>query len=159
MILETKDSFVSLSDEFEWKENRQLKIIKAPDFFNERSQNPDQQIIDLMALSHPPPKLFILAVDSENTNKEKVIDQIRQLQDTFGERIIANLALTVPDIESFRELRDLQDTICISVTMATENLAAKYTECYLQRPCFKYNSNKYITDAVERRRTTLEKRR
>ncbi|XP_030599147.1 uncharacterized protein LOC115789777 [Archocentrus centrarchus] len=158
MILNNKDAFVTVSDSFEWKAKKLFKIIKTPDFFNEGCLNPDQQIIDLMALSYPGPKLFILAVDSENTKEEKVMAQIKQLQDAFGEKITSNLAVTLPDIESFQSLNHLREKLCIMLTIANENLASKCVEWCSGRQPFLYDYKSYIEKAVNRRRATLQNR-
>lgn len=159
MILNSRDAFVTTSDGFEWKAKKLFKIIKTPDFFSAACLNPDQQIIDLMALSYPGPKLFILAVDSENTKEEQVMAQIKQVQITFGEKITGNLAVTLPDIESFQAMKHLKEKFCIMLTIANENLASKCVEWCSGRQPFLYDYKSYVENAVDRRRATLHRKR
>ena len=77
-------AFVSDTNDFVVETNRSFKIINTPDFFDEEYPHPDQLIIDFMARFHPGPHLFILAIDPENTQEEKVTAQITKLQENFG---------------------------------------------------------------------------
>ncbi|XP_051269495.1 GTPase IMAP family member 8-like isoform X2 [Dicentrarchus labrax] len=109
MILSGEHNTVTKTNNFDVKKNDSFKIISTPDIFEQESLHPDQDIIDFMALSHPGPHLFILAIDSENTEEEKIVAQISKLQHTFGERITEHLVVTLPDIESFQSLSHLKE--------------------------------------------------
>lgn len=85
-ILSTYNAFTTMSENLVVAEDSSFKIINTPDFFDEENVHPDQQIIDFMALSYPGPHLFILAIDSENDQKENVMAQVRKLKETFGDK-------------------------------------------------------------------------
>lgn len=142
-----------------WAQNSSFKIINTPDFFDEESLHPDQQIIDFMALSYPGPDLFILSVDSENIQKEKVMAQVIKLQETFGEKVTAHLVVMLPNIESFNSLSHLNDLFSIWLQMNDENLARECRKTCCGRQGFLFDYKNYSQDVVMRRRTTLERRR
>ncbi|TMS07969.1 hypothetical protein E3U43_005452 [Larimichthys crocea] len=79
MILGSENYFTTQPDNFVVEKNNSFKIINTPDFFEEELLHPDHDIIDFMALSYPGPNLFILAVDSENSQEENVVAQISKL--------------------------------------------------------------------------------
>ncbi|XP_078018510.1 GTPase IMAP family member 4-like [Epinephelus lanceolatus] len=129
MILHNRpDAFDMTSNSFDTESNKSFKVINTPDFFDDRCLYPDQLIIDFMALSHPGPDLFILAIDSENTQEEKVVTQISKLQGIFGDNITANLVVTLPDLECFHSLRHLKYRFNTQVAVASENLASECAE-------------------------------
>lgn len=139
-------------------EDNSFKIINTPDFFDEANFNPDQQIIDFMALSYPGPDLFMLAIDSENTQEQNVMAQVKKLQGTFGEKVMEYLVVMLPDTESFTLLRHLNDRFNIWLP-TMENLAHDCRKLCCGRQSFVFDYKYYSQDVVMRQRTALEKRR
>ncbi|XP_040915313.1 GTPase IMAP family member 8-like isoform X2 [Toxotes jaculatrix] len=159
MILSSKNAFVTISNSHVVAESNLFKIINTADFLDEDCLYPDQQIIDFMAVSHPGPNLFILAVDSENTQEEKVVAQISRLQDAFGEKITAHLVVMLPDLESFHSLGHLRELFNILLAIANENLAKECRKWCQNHQPFLYDYKHYSQDVVMRRKTVLEKLR
>nr|XP_046231793.1 GTPase IMAP family member 8-like isoform X2 [Scatophagus argus] len=159
MILCDGNYFVKESNSFVVEKNNSFKIINTPNFFDEECLHPDQQIIDFMALSYPGPDLFILAIDSDNTQEETVVAQISKLQHIFGENITAHLVVTLPNIESFHSLGHLKDQFKTRLATANENLSSDCKKWCLGHRSFLYDYKNYSKDVVIRRRTVLEKRR
>ncbi|XP_070707127.1 uncharacterized protein [Pempheris klunzingeri] len=147
-----------MENELVWEESSSFKIINTPDFFDEESQHPDQDIIDIMAVSHPGPDLLILAIDSENTQEEQVVAQITKLQDAFGEEVTAHLVVMSPDIESSHSLIHLKEKFNIKLAIATEDLVSGCKRWCRGHQSFQYEYNNYSQNVVRRRRTALEKR-
>lgn len=141
------------------EKNNSFKIINTPDFFNEESLHPDQQIIDFMALTYPGPHLFILAIDSKHTQEEKVMAQINKLKEIFGDKITAHLVVTLPDIESFHSLGYLKKIVNFQLAIANENLAIECKKWCHDRHSFLFEYNHYSHEVVIRRRTAIEKGR
>ncbi|XP_051269498.1 GTPase IMAP family member 8-like [Dicentrarchus labrax] len=137
-------------------ENSSFKIINTPDFFDEESLLPDQHIIDLMALSHPGPDLFILTIDPENTQEVDVVAQISKLQHTFGERITEHLVVTLPDMESFHSPSHLKEIFNIWLA-PDESMASECRKWCSGRDPFLYDYKNYSQDVVTKRKTALEK--
>lgn len=159
MILDNKNVFVTISNDLVVGESNSFRIVNAPDFFDEEYLYPDQQIIDFMAVSHPGPNLFILAIDSENTKEENVRLQISKLQDTFGKEVTAHLVVMLPDIESFHLLSHLNELFNIRLAIANENLAKECKKWCLSHQQFLYDYKNYSQDVVTRRKEALVKRR
>ena len=139
-------------------EDNSFKLINTPNFFDEANLVQDQQIIDLMALSYPGPHLFLLAIDSENTQEQNVMAQVKKLQDTFGETVTEYLVLMLPDMESFTLLRHLNKRFHVWLP-TEENLAIYLRRLYGGRQSFVFEYKYYSQDVVMRQRTALEKRR
>ncbi|KAL7376405.1 hypothetical protein ABVT39_007497 [Epinephelus coioides] len=157
MILTNRpNAFATTSNSFVIETNDSFKIINVPDFFDEECQHPDQMIIDFMALSHPGPDLFILAIDSENTKEDKVVAQIKNLKATFGDNITANLVIMLPDAKSLNSLRQLEQKFNTQLAVASENLASECKKWCSDRKSFQYNYENYSEDVVLRRMTALE---
>ncbi|XP_049416037.1 GTPase IMAP family member 8-like [Epinephelus fuscoguttatus] len=157
MILTNRpNAFATTSNSFVMETNDSFKIISVPDFFDEECQHPDQLIIDFMALSHPGPDLFILAIDSENTKEDKVVAQIKNLKATFGDNITANLVIMLPDAKSLSSLRQLEQKFNTQLAVASENLASECKKWCSDHKSFQYNYENYSEDVVLRRMTALE---
>lgn len=139
-------------------QDKSFKVINTPDFFDEESLHPDQQIIDFMALSYPGPDLFILAIDSENAQTENVLAQVNILQGTFGEKITTHLVIMLPDIESFMSLSHLKNMFSIWLA-TTENLPRECRKSCCGRQSFVFDYKNYSHDVVKRRMAALERRR
>lgn len=125
MILNNDSVFVEMSKTFVVKRNDSFRIINTPDFFDKECLHPDQMTIDFMALSYPGPELFILAIDSENTQDEEVKAQISKLQDTFGDKILAHLVIMLPDKLSFESIDHLKPRFTIRWAFPNQNLASE----------------------------------
>lgn len=141
------------------RENNTLKIINTPDFLDEECQYPDQHIIDCMALSYPGPNLFILAIDSENSQEKEVMDQIRELQNIFGEDIIAHLVVMLPTTQIFHSLHHLKKHFKIQLEPMSDKLNSDWKKWCSGRKSFRYNYKNYSEEVVRRRKSVLEKRR
>ncbi|XP_071322900.1 GTPase IMAP family member 8-like [Trachinotus anak] len=158
MILNSANAFATASNNLVVAENNSFKVLITPDFFDEECERPDQQIIDLMAMSHPGPHLFILAIDSENAHVEKVVAQISKLQETFGERITAHLVIMLPDIESVHSLGHLKEAFNITLAVVNENVAMECKKWCPSHQSFLFDYKNYSRDVVTRRQKTLERR-
>ncbi|XP_049416035.1 GTPase IMAP family member 8-like [Epinephelus fuscoguttatus] len=157
MILPNRpDAFDVTSNSFDTESNKSFKVINTPDFFDDRCLYPDQLIIDFMALSHPGPDLFILAIDSENTQEEKVVTQISKLQGIFGDNITAHLVVTLPDLECFHSLCHLKYRFNTQLAVASENLASECRKWCAERHSFHFNYVNYSEDVVIRRMAAME---
>lgn len=139
-------------------ENDSIRIINTPNFFEEDVVNLDQKIIDFMALSYPGPHLFILAIDSNNTEEEKVKAQVRKLQEMFGHKITTHLVVMLPDLESFIALEYLSNLFTIW-SPRTEQLANKCKRVCCGRQHFQLDYKNYSQDVVMRRIAAQDKRR
>lgn len=139
-------------------EDKSFRVINTPDFFDEGNVNPDQQIIDFMALSFPGPDLFILAIDSENAKTENVLAQVYKLQEIFGEKVTTHLVIMLPDIESFMSLSHLKNMFSIWLA-TTENLPRECRKSCCGRQSFVFDYKNYSQDTVKRRIAALEMRR
>ncbi|XP_051269496.1 uncharacterized protein LOC127370982 isoform X3 [Dicentrarchus labrax] len=159
MILSGEHNTVTKTNNFDVKKNDSFKIISTPDIFEQESLHPDQDIIDFMALSHPGPHLFILAIDSENTEEEKIVAQISKLQHTFGERITEHLVVTLPDIESFQSLSHLKERFHTRLAIANENLASECRNWCGGRHLFMYDYKNYSESVVMTRKKALDETR
>lgn len=158
-ILNRTDAFVTTANGLMVAENQAFKIINTPDFFDENIRHPDQQTIDFMATSHPGPRLFILAIDSENAQEEKVIAQITTLQDVFGANMTSNLVIMFPDSKSCSQLRRLKEMFKVPLADASANVAEECKEWCKDREPFLYDYKNYSHEVVVRRKKTLEERR
>ncbi|KAM3597117.1 uncharacterized protein V6R79_026318 [Siganus canaliculatus] len=154
-----EDRFTTLTNDFSAQENDSYKVITTPDVFDEECPNPDQQIIDFMALSYPGLNLFILAIDSENTEEENVVKQITKLLYSFGEEITAHLAVMLPDTRSRSSLNHLDEWFKIRLVMADENLSSGCKNWCSHLGLFKFNYKHYSEDVVTRRREALNNTR
>lgn len=150
--------FDRITSNFAMSENGSFKIINTPNFFDEDVLNLDQQIIDFMALSYPGPHLFILAIDSENTSKEKVLAQVRNLQEMFGQAITAHLVVMLPDLESYMSLLHLSKLFNIW-SPGNQQLASECRRACCGRQPFIFDYKNYSQEAVIKRIAALEKRR
>ncbi|KAM9323569.1 uncharacterized protein KZ484_021657 [Pholidichthys leucotaenia] len=152
-IMNSED-FVKTSNEFECKEKNSFKIVKAPNFLDEEVDN-DQHILDFMALTYPGPNLFLLAIGSENRQEEKVVGQIKYLQDTFGKDI--NLAVSLPNLETLQNLNHLKKELHIHMTVASENLPRLCKEWCSGHSPFVYKYNIYSEEVIRNTKEALEK--
>lgn len=153
-IIRDPNASVTKLGNFVEHNNNFYRIISTCDFFDEQYDFPDQLIIDFMALSDPGPRLFILVIDSKNTQVEKVVTQISHLQRVFGENVTENIVIV---LEESRE--NLQGRIkeMYNIQMATmnENLAFQCKEwCSHQRP-FQFDYKNYPQHTVKRRKDHL----
>lgn len=153
-----QNAFDAITPNFKVSQNDSFKIINTPNFFDEDVVNLDQKIIDFMALSYPGPDLFILAIDSQNTEEEKVKAQVTKLQEMFGHKITAHLVVMLPDLESYIALQHLNNLFHIW-SPSSQHLASECKGvCYGRRP-FQFDYINYSLDVVMRRIAALDKRR
>lgn len=157
MIL-SRNVFDAITPNLAMCENDSFKIINTPNFFDEGIVYLDQQIIDFMALSYPGPHLFILAIDSQNTEKEQVMAQVTKLQEMFGPKITAHLVVMLPDLESFVALQYLSNLFNIW-SPSTQQLASECKRVCCGRQPFQFDYKNYSQDVVMRRIAALDKRR
>lgn len=151
------NSFI-LSNNVIMQENNTFKVINTGHFFDEDYQHPDQLAIDVMALSHPGPNLFILAIHPADSEETKVIAQIMKLQNVFGGKMTSNLVIMLPDGKTYNSLSHLSYEN-IKLVMFTENLANDCEKwCNGHHP-FIYDYKLYSQDVVIKRKKTLEKTR
>ncbi|KAK7898733.1 hypothetical protein WMY93_019586 [Mugilogobius chulae] len=85
-----------------------------------------QHLLDITALSLPGPNLFLLAVDPDNANEQTVAQWIKQLQSYFGDTVCSHLLVALPDLESFRTLRPLQESFGTALTMLSDNIILEW---------------------------------
>lgn len=155
-ILNNNSAFSNLSNNFVVEKNSDFRIINTPDFFGKECPNPDQLVIDFLARCHPAPVRFILAIDTENSEEEKVVDQIKQLQEFFGENTTAHLIILFQDAEKFCLLDHLKQRFQTSLATANQNLLGEFKKwCSAHQP-FLYDYKNYSEDVVERRKAALE---
>uniref|UniRef100_A0A4W6C2Q3 AIG1-type G domain-containing protein n=1 Tax=Lates calcarifer TaxID=8187 RepID=A0A4W6C2Q3_LATCA len=159
MILNCQNAFTTISHKLVVGETNSFKVFNTSDYFNEENMHPDQDIIDFMACSHPGINLFILAIDTENAQEEKVVAQISKLQEALGEEVTEHLVVILPDIESFHSLAHLKELFNIRLAIANENLAKECRAWCANHQSFLYDYKNYSQDVVIRRKAALEKRR
>ncbi|XP_034564926.1 GTPase IMAP family member 5-like [Notolabrus celidotus] len=114
-----------------------------------------------MALSQPGPHLFIMAVDPENTEEEKVVAQISKLHTTFGDNMTSHLVIMLPDGKTYNSLSYRKD-LNIMLVILTDSLASDCRKLCDGRQSFLYDDrhySQYSQDVVKRRKATLEERR
>nr|XP_020479960.1 uncharacterized protein LOC109974217 [Monopterus albus] len=138
---------------FTVEKNGTFKIVITPDF--EESLDIHQEIIDLMALSHPDPSLFILAVDPEHSREEEVVAQIGKLQTMLGDHITGHLAVVTHNVEIYYSLQRLKELFNIHLVSASENLPGDCQRWYSDRQQFQFDY-KHSRDLVMRRRKCLD---
>lgn len=155
-IIRGPNASVTKLGNFVERSNNLCRIISTCDFFDEQYDFPDQLIIDFMALSDPGPCLFILVIDSKNTQVEKVVTQISRLQRVFGENITENIVIVLEDWESRENLQArIKEMYNIQMATMNENLAFQCKEwCSHQRP-FQFNYKNYPQHTVKRRKDHL----
>ncbi|KAM9820178.1 GTPase IMAP family member 8-like [Neosynchiropus ocellatus] len=158
-ILHDERAFVATGNHLTQSRNRTFKVINTPDFFDEDSKYPDQQIIDFMAISYPGPDLFILVVDPAEAAEERVVAQITKLGDLFGDSVLPYVTVLLQDAEHFYALRHLMDRLNICVAVNKENLASDCQRWCCDRNSFLYQYNNYAEGVVKRRKESLEIRR
>ncbi|XP_019963313.2 GTPase IMAP family member 8-like [Paralichthys olivaceus] len=159
MILNEQDHFKSNSDNLAMGENSSFCVINTPDFFDTECLSSDQRIIDFMAFSHPGLDLFILVVDSENTEEEKVFGQITRLQDIFGEQITSHLVVMLPNRESLQANDHLKEMFEMPIVVPTDNLPIQCRKWCPTRDSFVFEYKDYSQDVVLRRKAAFEKMR
>ncbi|XP_065821803.1 GTPase IMAP family member 8-like [Labrus bergylta] len=147
-----------MSNNIVMQENNSFRVINTHHFFDEECLQPDQLIIDIMALSHPGPHLFILAIDPDDTQNQKVQARISKLTDTFGENIMSQLVVMLPNAKTFNSLDYLKESN-IKLMMLTEDLANDCRKCCNGFPKFTYAYTSYSESVVRRRKAALEQRR
>ncbi|KAM8828959.1 GTPase IMAP family member 8-like isoform 1-T1 [Spinachia spinachia] len=156
-ILNDNSAFNNLSNNFVVEMKNGFKVINTPDFFEKECPSPDQLIIDFLAHCHPAPNLFILAIDTENSEEEKIVDQIKQLQEIFGENTTLHLVILFQDFERFHSLDHLKQSFKTRLATANENLPEECRKWCSAHPCFLYEYKNYSEDVVKRRKAALEK--
>ena len=110
-----------------------------------------------MALSYPGPDLFILVVDSENAQEEKVVGQITKLQEVFGEQITKHLVVMFQDIKSFQALGHLKEMFNVRIVPPPDNLPIECRKWCLKGHSFLYEYKHYTQAVVLRRKAAIEK--
>lgn len=151
------DSFTKTSQDLVIAGTHSLKIIMTPNFFDEEATYPDQQLIDIMAMCYPGPNLFILVIDSENAQQDKVMAQVKKLQDMFGEGVTAHLVVILPDVESFMALGHLKELFNIWLA-SSENMTRDCRKLCCGSQPFLFDYKNYSQQVVVRRKATLEAR-
>lgn len=149
-----KDEFIQTPSDCVLGESGCYKVINTPDVFSEDNKYPDQHLIDCMALSLPGPHLFILAIDLENAQEQRIVEQIHKLQENFGNDVCRHLVVTLPDIESYHSLSHLQKQFNVLLATLNENLGNECSTWCKERP-FVFHHNNYSERVVRRRRDTL----
>lgn len=156
VILQGHGTFVNVSD-YELRENDSFRIISAPKFFDKECMNPDQKIIDLMALSHPGPHWFILAIESENASEDKVRDQISNLKKIAGKNVTnKHLVIILENPESHSSLKCTKE---IQIKTVQNSLASELKDLSLKHERLKFDYKNYSQDIVKERRKDLESTR
>ncbi|XP_077353947.1 GTPase IMAP family member 8-like [Festucalex cinctus] len=159
LILGSSDTNGMTSKDFSMKENSLFKIITTKDFFEE-CPYPDQRTIDFMALSHPGPQLFILAMNPENSNHQAVVVQIKKLLNVFGDSLISHLIVVLPDEDCYNSLIHLRDKNHIELAIQNENLARKCKRwCEDHYEPFRFDFHDYSERVVRIRKLDLEQKR
>ena len=159
LILNEQSYFNSKSDVLVMGENVSLSVINTPDLFDAECPNQDQRIIDFMAVSHPGLDLFILVLDPENTQEEKVIAQITKLQEVFGEKITKHLVVMFPDLESLKALAHLEEMFNVAIVVPTDNLPIECRKWRRMSRSFVYEYKNYSQGVVLRRKAAIEMNR
>lgn len=157
MIIGKNDAFTKTSQDLVIAGTHSFKIIITPNFFDEEAMYPDQQLIDIMAVCYPGPNLFILVIDSENTQQDKVMAQVRKIQDIFGEGVTAHLVAILPDVESYMALGHLKELFTVWLANS-ENMARDCRKLCCGNPPFQFDYKNYSQQVVVRRKATLEAR-
>ncbi|XP_053267771.1 uncharacterized protein LOC128425263 isoform X1 [Pleuronectes platessa] len=158
LILNDQGYFTSESDPLVVRENISARVINTPDFFDAECPNPDQRIIDFMALSQPGLDLFILVLDPENAREEEVVGQISKLQDVFGEQITKHLVVMFPDLERLQALAHLKEIFNV-LLVVPDHLPTQCRDWCPRGHPFVYQYKDYSQDVVLRRKAAIEKRR
>ncbi|KAM4527150.1 GTPase IMAP family member 8-like isoform 2-T2 [Odontesthes bonariensis] len=151
------NTFVKTTDDISLGANKTFKVVCTGDIFEEHCLHPDQQIIDCMALSHPGPHLFILAIHAEHNEEGTVVDQIDKLRGHFGERFTSNLVVLLPSIEVFQALSHLGKQSNIQFATANEYLSSTCEQWCSDREPFLYEFTNYSGDVVKRRMRSFNK--
>ncbi|CAI5666231.1 unnamed protein product [Oreochromis niloticus] len=153
VILQGHGTFVKVLD-YELGENDSFRIISAPKFFDKECMNPNQKIIDLMALSDPGPHWFILAIESENASEDKVRDQISNLKKIAGKNVTnKHLVIILENPESHSSLKCAKE---IQIKPLQNSLASELKDLSLKHQRFKFDYKHYSQDIVKERRKDLE---
>ncbi|KAK6314540.1 hypothetical protein J4Q44_G00140690, partial [Coregonus suidteri] len=116
--------------------------------------NPDQQIIDCMALSYPGPHISLLVIQDGHDTPEEVGQQVVHLQDTFGEKITANMIVMLPgrsDIIALERYINQNLKYPLEVLNNSNDLHKKLLK---DRKFFNYTYEKYSKDVVLKRNET-----
>uniref|UniRef100_A0AAZ1XBQ6 AIG1-type G domain-containing protein n=2 Tax=Oreochromis aureus TaxID=47969 RepID=A0AAZ1XBQ6_OREAU len=157
-IIRGPNASVTKLGNFVERNNNQYRIISTSDFFEEQYDSPDQLIIDFMALSDPGPRLFILVIDSKNTQVENVVTQISRLQHVFGENVTENIVIVLEESRENLQGR-IKEMYNIQMVTMNENLAVQCKEwCSHQRP-FQFDYRDYPQHTVKRRKDHLMRTR
>lgn len=157
MIIGKKDAFTKTSQDLVVAGTHSFKTVITPNFFDEEATYPDQQLIDIMAMCYPGPNLFILVIDSENTQEDKIMAQVKKLQDLFGEGVTANLVVILPDVESYMALGHLKQFFTVWMA-SSENMAHDCRKLCCGSKPFQFDYKNYSQQVVVRRKATLEAR-
>ncbi|XP_005470574.1 GTPase IMAP family member 8-like isoform X2 [Oreochromis niloticus] len=145
------DIFVSESESF--------KIINTPDFLDDKYLDPDQKIIDLMALSDSSPDLLMLAIDSEDTGQvEKVDAQIDKLEHIFRGTVIKHLVIIVDNGKNKNKLNLNHDKLFYIQEDVNKNLPDQCQEWLTDQP-LQFKTENYIQYAVKQRKQYFESTR
>lgn len=142
----------------ELKEDNSFRIISAPKFFHDECMNPDQKIIDFMALSYPGPHLFILAIESESTSKEKVGNQIIAFKDIFEENVTENLVVILEKQEN-HDLLSYVDEVFNVKSVILKKMVSVFMNWSSNHQSFQFDYKNYSHKIVQRRKHELERKR
>ncbi|XP_029598327.1 GTPase IMAP family member 8 isoform X2 [Salmo trutta] len=158
LILGERDGFDDDTELCERRENKSYAVINTPDMFGE-GNHPDQQIIDCMALSYPGPHISLLVIQDGHDTPEKVKQQVVHLQDTFGEKITANMIVMLTrrvDIVALKHYINQNMKYPLEVLNNSNDLHKKLP---MVHKFFKYTYEKYTEGVVLKRKATLAGKR
>ncbi|XP_071187528.1 GTPase IMAP family member 8-like [Salvelinus alpinus] len=156
VILGERDGFDDDTELCERRENRSYAVINTPDMFGE-GNNPDQQIIDCMALSYPGPHISLLVIQDGHDTPEEVKQQVDHLQDTFGEKITANIIVMLPCRNHSFELKRYTNQN-VKYHQGVLNNSNDLHKLQIDRKLFRYTYEKYTECVVLKRKATLERK-
>ncbi|XP_024233193.2 GTPase IMAP family member 8 [Oncorhynchus tshawytscha] len=153
-----RDGFTHDTELSELIENELYAAINTPDMFGE-GNNPDQQIIDCMALSYPGPHISLLVIQDRHDTSEDVEQQIEHLRDIFGENITENIIVMLPhggDIFPLASYCNQNRKYPLEVLNNSNDLHKKLP---MDRKFFKYTYENYSEGVVLKRKETLSEKR
>ncbi|XP_008299433.1 GTPase IMAP family member 6-like isoform X2 [Stegastes partitus] len=156
LILSNDNGSVKTLNDFVVLKSRSFRIISTRDFCDEDCPYPDQQVIDLLAHCYSGLHLFILAIDSENVQVEKIGSQIRKFQDIFGQTITEHLVVMFDKYMSNTSLDQLKETFNIELGTLSEHLVHDCMKWCKTRPVFQYHYRDYSEEVVKRRKNDLK---
>lgn len=158
-IFKNQRTVSKLCNDFFVSESESFKIISTPDVLDDKYLDPDQRIIDLMALSDFSPDLLMLAIDSEDTGQvEKVDAQIDKLQHIFQGTVIKHLAIIIDNGKNKNKPNLNHEKVFYIQEDVNKNLPDQCKEWLTDQP-LQFKTENYIQQAVKRRKQYFESTR